>query len=179
MMPTVRFWVPQRQFWRRGIGRFTDLQLRNFLGRELAREGTFALIEEHVDELTGQEELERQAHAVFLEDSRWAFPSSACSPPLLLALPCRCGLASEDLASRATVRALCRQEGREDPRYSTVSERSSDHEAVGLSPPRSRFYGHTQHTRGINEDRNLPALVLGNGCWRSLARPARAASGRR
>src|SRR5215203_1495297 len=44
---------------------------------------------------------------------------------------------------------LCRRKGRDDPRYSTVSERSSDHGAVGLSRPHSRFYGHAQHTRGL------------------------------
>src|SRR5215207_7858920 len=43
---------------------------------------------------------------------------------------------------------LCRRKGRDDPRYSTVSEQSLDHGAVGLSRPHSRFYGHAQHTRG-------------------------------
>jgi hypothetical protein len=37
---------------------------------------------------------------------------------------------------------------RRDPRYLTVSKRSLDHWAVGLSRPHSRFYGHAQHTRG-------------------------------
>src|SRR5215213_10061939 len=51
---------------------------------------------------------------------------------------------------------LCRRKGRDDPRYSTVSERSSDHGAVGLSRPHSRFYGHAQHTRGKKKGRGLP-----------------------
>jgi hypothetical protein len=53
---------------RRGIGRFTDRLLRDFFGRALASEGTFALIEEHVEELTGREDLEVQARAVFVEE---------------------------------------------------------------------------------------------------------------
>src|SRR5215207_9378131 len=50
---------------------------------------------------------------------------------------------------------LCRRKGRDDPRYSTVSERSSDHGAVGLSRPHSRFYGHAQHTRGKKKGRSV------------------------
>ena len=61
---------------------------------------------------------------------RWTFPSSACSPPHL-ALPCRCGLASKAWRP-GQLFGLCWRKGRDDPRYSTVSERSSDHGAVGL-----------------------------------------------
>src|SRR5215207_2162938 len=57
---------------------------------------------------------------------------------------------------------LCRRKGRDDPRYSTVSERSLDHGAVGLSRPHSRVYGHAQHTRGKKR---------GRGCYT----PARSA----
>src|SRR5215207_1196591 len=68
---------------------------------------------------------------------------------------------------------LCRRKGRDDPRYSTVSERSLDHGAVGLSRPHSRFYGHAQHTRGTEKGRILwksgppwvPKRISRYGCW--------------
>ena len=92
---------------------------------------------------------------------RWVFPSSGCSP-LLVALPCQCGLARfAGVPGNCSGSVGC--EERDDPRYSTVSERSLDHGAVGLSRPHSRFYGHAQHTRGRRRGPGLlraPALTL-------------------
>ena len=52
---------------RRGIGKFHDRELRNLLERALAREGTSALLQEHLGEIKTDEELGEGARVVARE----------------------------------------------------------------------------------------------------------------